>query len=65
MLFQTTSKNGGPLFKRGSLARSPRNYKHHYKLATEYSTSNVWDWISDGHGHGMRIGYEWELGWEW
>ena len=38
ILFHTASKNGGPLFKQGSLARSPPNFKHHYKLATHYST---------------------------
>ena len=37
-LFEAASQNGGPLFKRGSLARSPRNFKHHYKLATHHST---------------------------
>ena len=38
ILFQAASKNGGPLYKQGSLTRSPRNFKPHYKLATHYST---------------------------
>ena len=29
ILFQTASKNGGPLYKQGSLTRLPRNFKHY------------------------------------
>ena len=56
ILFQTSSKNGGPLFKQSSLARSPRNFKHHYKLATHYSTYTVCD--CDWMGIWMEMGME-------
>ena len=57
ILFQAASENGGPLYKQGSLTRSPRNFKHHYKLATHYSTYFVcdWDWMGMWMGIGMDM----------
>ena len=40
ILFQTVSKNGGPLFKQGLPARSPRNFKHHYKQEADDSDND-------------------------